>query len=183
MMLPKATDQEEITAVTRNGVKVKIRPISPDDGPLLLDLFNSLSPRSIYFRFFSPLKSLTQEMLDRFTQIDPNREIALVATKDEMEGKIIGVCRMYIEHNGESAEIAVVVGDDWHGKGVGGKLLERCVSMATARRVKTIWGLVLPENTTMLSLARKMGFTPTWSDDTEAYKLEINLSVQRGDHP
>ncbi len=69
--------QYETTVTTKGGLNVVIRPIKPEDAPLLVDLFHNLSPQSIYFRFFSPLKSLSPKMLALFTQIDYDRDYEL----------------------------------------------------------------------------------------------------------
>lgn len=162
--------------MTKDGVEVLIRSIRPEDGPLLIDLFHSLSPRSIYMRFFSPLKALTPEMVARFTQIDPEREIAWVALEKGPSGRIIGVCRLISVPECNRAEVVVVVGDPWQGKGIGARLIENCITIAKERGIKTLWGLVLPENTTVIGMARKYGFPLRWSPTSDAYELEIDLS-------
>ncbi len=137
------------TKTVREGIgDVFIRPIRPDDAPLLLELFESLSPRSIYNRFFSLLKSLSHNMLARFTQIDYDREIALVALcKTETNEKILGVARVINEIDQKHAEFSVLVGDPWQGKGIGAELLQRCLSIAKERNLETVYGQVLSENT------------------------------------
>ena len=88
-------NQDEITTTTKGGKSLFVRPIKPEDEPLLVDLFQNLSPKSIYFRFFSPLKSLPHTLLARFTQIDYDRDIALVALdQTQMEKEILGVARV-----------------------------------------------------------------------------------------
>jgi acetyltransferase len=172
-------NQYEMTTVTEGGLSIFIRPIKPEDEPLMVDLFYTLSPQSIYFRFFRFLKSLPHEMLARFTQIDYDRELALVAVKksnEESEGeKILGVGRLISDPDLTTAEFAVLVGDPWQGKGIGTKLLERCIAIAKERSIRTLWGTVLAENTTMLALCHKLGFTITKGSDATEYRLEMNL--------
>ena len=141
------------TKTVREGIgDVFIRPIRPDDAPLLVELFESLSPRSVYNRFFSLLKSLSHNMLARFTQIDYDRKIALVALcKTETGEKILGVARVINEIDQKHAEFSVLVGDPWQGKGIGAELLQRCLSIAKERNVETVYGQVLAENTQMVS--------------------------------
>ena len=153
-----------------------VRPIRPEDAPLLEDLFNTLSPRSIYTRFFTPLKRLPQHMLARFTQIDYDREIAMVAIlEDENDEKLLGVARYFLERDHEHAEFAVLVGDPWQGLGIGATLLQRVLDIAKERGVRSIWGTVLSENTQMLKLGRKLGFKISKIPDASEYEARLDL--------
>ncbi|MDY7036984.1 MAG: bifunctional acetate--CoA ligase family protein/GNAT family N-acetyltransferase, partial [Thermodesulfobacteriota bacterium] len=152
-------NQYEMTANTKGGLKIFIRPIKPEDAPLLVDLFHSLSKQSVYYRFFSPLKSLPPDMLSRFTQIDYDRDMALMALDDNLqEEKALGVARLMTNPGGADPEFAVLVGDPWQGKGIGALLMERLIAIAEERNLESIKGLVLAENTHMLALAKKLGF-------------------------
>jgi len=154
-----------------------IRPIRPEDAELMTQLFESLSPQSVYFRFFSPLKILPHSMLARFTQIDYDREIALVALYgSESEEKMLGVARIITEINKKHGEFSVIVGDPWHGKGIGKSLLTRCLSIAKERGLEKVWGPVLAENTQMLALGRKLGFTVKKVLGENEYDLKIDLT-------
>ena len=126
------------------------------------DLFRVLSPRSIYYRFFRPLKEIPPDLLVRFTQIDYDRDVALVAI-DQSSGtdRMLGVSRLMGDPDGSEAEFAVLVGDPWQGKGIGAALLESCLTIARERGVRSIWGIALTENTQMLALGRKLGFEIT----------------------
>ncbi|MDH3963352.1 MAG: bifunctional acetate--CoA ligase family protein/GNAT family N-acetyltransferase [Deltaproteobacteria bacterium] len=172
--------QYEYREVVKDGLAVFIRPIKPEDAPALLDLFHTLSPTSVYYRFFSPMKCLSASMLARFTQIDYDREIALVALQEERpEGKMLGVARVIGDPDGKKAEFAVMVGDPWQGKGVGAKLLEKCLQIAKRRGIETVWGIVLRENTQMLALGRKLGFEASRTEEPGELELTIDLrSVQ-----
>jgi acetyltransferase len=155
-----------------------IRPIRPEDAPLLVKLFESLSPQSILFRFFSPLKMLPHRMLARFTQIDYDREIALVALCGvEPNEKMLGVARVITDiYNRKHAEFSVIVGDLWQGKGIGAELLKRCLSISKERGIEKVTGIVLPENTQMLALGKKLGFSAKRVVGESDYKLEIDLT-------
>ena len=161
---------------TKGGIQVFIRPIKPEDAPAFLDLFSTLSPTSVYYRFFSPMKSLSPSMLARFTQIDYDREIALVALEEGVaEERMLGVARVISDPDGKRAEFAVLVGDPWQGRGVGAGLLQRCLRIAKERGIKTIWGIVLRENTQMLALGRKLGFNASRTDEPGELELTIDL--------
>jgi len=169
-------DQYETTTRTRGGLDIFIRPIKPEDAPLLLTLHHSLSDESIYYRFFSPLKSLPQEMLARFTQIDYDRDMALVAMEaGQPEERILGVARLMSKAGGLEPEFAVVVGDPWQGKGVGAALMAHLIDIAKARGMTSIWGIALAENTQMIALARKLGFSVTRVPGEAQYELRTQF--------
>lgn len=168
-------NQYETYFKIKNDELIFVRPIKPEDAPLMLVLFDTLSEQSIYFRYFRPLKTLPHDMLVQFTQVDYDREIALVALEaGGMTEKMIGVARIIQEQNGEVGEFSVLVSDSWHGKGVGAALLSNCLYIAKEQGYKKIWGLVLPDNTNMLALGKKLGFTVQRSGSME-YLLNIDL--------
>lgn len=171
-------EQYEIRTTTSGGVDIFVRPIKPEDAPLLVDLFNSLSRQSIYYRFFGPMKRLPPDMLARFTQIDYDRDMALVALAVEdgkMMGKMLGVSRLMGDPDGKKAEFSVVVSDPWQGKGIGAALMEKLLAIAKERGVEYLWGVVLAENTQMLALGKSLGFSISRAGLSYQYKLEIDL--------
>jgi acetyltransferase len=158
--------------------EIFIRPIRPEDAPLMQALFGTLSEQSIYFRFFRPLKALPEYMLARFTQIDYDREIAIVAIK-ENAGKVeemMAVGRIIKDPDPRQAEFAILVGDPWHGKGIGAALLHLCLRIAKSQGVQKIWGKVMADNTHMLVLGRKMNFSIARDPDSGEYELRLDLS-------
>jgi acetyltransferase len=155
-----------------------VRPIRPEDALLLSELFDTLSPQSIYYRFFFPMKKLSQEMMARFTQIDYDREIALVAISESgFEEKMLGAARVILQQNMKDAEFAVLVGDPWQGKGIGAQLLQTCLDIARERHLQNIWGVALAKNTGMLALGRKLNFTIHPSTLVGEYELNLDLSA------
>lgn len=167
----------ETREVTSGGLSIFVRPIRPEDAPLLVNLFDALSPTSIYYRFFGHLKSLPHSMLVRFTQVDYDREIDLVAFDegDKGEEKMLGAARLYTDPDGKRAEFAILVGDPWHGQGVGARLLEISLGVAQKRGIETVWGTVLQENDGMLALGRKLGFKISRSQEPGEMELTIDL--------
>jgi acetyltransferase len=152
-------EEDETHLVTQEGARLFIRPVRPEDAPLFQSFFKVLSPTTIYNRFFSHVKELSPKMLARFTQIDYDREIALVAFDDDPGAeRMLGVARIMGNPDGKEGEFAVVVGDPWHGKGIGSSLLQNCLSTAERRGFQRVWGIVLPENRSMLALGKKLGF-------------------------
>jgi len=174
--------QFESQEVTSAGVPLVVRPIKPEDAPLFQELFDSLSATSIYYRFFSTLKSLSPRMLARFTQIDYEREIALVALKQEKDGeKMVGVCRIVVGPDGKQGEFAVLVGDPWQRQGIGAALLQRCLDIAKERGIDKVEGIALRENRQMLALARKLGFDVVCEPGTDECDLSIQLRSIEGE--
>jgi acetyltransferase len=129
------------------------------------------------------LNELTPDMLVRFTQIDYDREMAFIAlhqpttgqdSGDELE---VGVTRYSLEPDGESAEFALVVADDWHSNGVGSQLLEILIDYARQRGVRVLFGEVLLQNTPMRQLAQRMGFTEqVLETDQDMVRIARHLS-------
>ncbi len=177
MVISPYPNQYETTAVTQSGLEIFIRPIKPEDAPLMLDLFHTMSPESIYFRFFKPLKSLSHEMLTRLTQTDYDREIALVAfQKAKPEEKMLGLARLMSDPDGNKAELSVAVGDPWQEKGVGWKLLKYLIFIARERGIKSLSGMASAENKVILEMSRELGFTVTGIPGTAAYNVNIDLT-------
>ncbi|WP_242332920.1 MULTISPECIES: bifunctional acetate--CoA ligase family protein/GNAT family N-acetyltransferase [Anaeromyxobacter] len=141
------------------GVTVSVRPIRPEDAEMEASFVRNLSDNARHFRFMIALKELTREMLIRFTQIDYDRELALVALV-EREGKEtqIAVAR-FIKADPETAHVAIVVADAWQGKGIGARLLRMLIAAARARGILRLEGEVLHENTTALELMARVGFS------------------------
>lgn len=115
-------------------------------------------------------------MLARFTQVDYDREISMVALDGgKSYEKMIGVSQVFIHPDGTQGEFSILVGDPWHGKGVGAKLLEHVLKIAKQRKLLYVWGTVLRENINMLALGKKLGFKTAWSNDGKECELNINL--------
>jgi acetyltransferase len=172
----------EITQETRSGLKILVRPIRPEDAQLFLELFKILSPTTIYYRFFSYMKSLSPEMLARMTQIDYDREMALVAIEQSGDQEqMLGAARIIADPDGRKAEFSVLVGDPWQGKGIGAKLLEHLLHIARQRRIEHIWGCVLKENVNMLRLGKKAGFATHFNREEDVYDLTIDLPTANQD--
>lgn len=138
---------------------LRVRPIRPEDAEVERSFVHDLSFESRYLRFHRGLAELTPVMLVRFTQIDYDREMALVAVR-EVEGReqIVGVSRYVTEADGESCEFALVVADAWQGRGVGSSLMHALIARAREKGLHRMYGEVLAENRKMLDLARALGF-------------------------
>ncbi len=172
--------EEESRILSVEGKRIFVRPVKPEDAPLFIELFKVLSPTTIYYRFFGALKSLNPKMLARFTQIDYDREIGLVAIDEESKtDRMLGVARIIGDPDGITGEFAVLVGDPWQGKGIGSKLLEKCLEIAQRRGFKTVHGVVLNENKNMIELGKKLGFEIQRDPESGDNKLIIDLAKKK----
>jgi len=170
--------EEEAEDLTVTDEVIHIRPIRPEDAGLMIEHFNALSPKSIYQRFFFPMKQLSKWQLIRLTQIDYDREVALIALVDTPSGeKMVGVARVIDEPGVKTGEFAVIVSDEWQGKGIGASLLKRCLRIAKQKGLDTVWGLVIAENIQMLKLGKKLGFGIKRISGSSEYELRIDLTT------
>ncbi len=143
-----------------DGSEVLIRPIRPEDAIIEKEFVNQLSAQAKHFRFMYALKELTPQMLSRFTQIDYDREMALIAvTKSNGHEQEIGVSRYIKNPDGTSCEFAIVVDDEWQGKGLATQLLNYLIDIARQKGMRSMEGVVLHDNKGMLQLAETMGFS------------------------
>lgn len=143
----------------KDGTEVTLRPIRPEDEPLEHELLSTLSEETLRVRFFTILKDISHEMLTRFCNIDYDREMAIVAEiKEGDRKKIIGICRIIIENDLKTAEYAVLVHDNYQGRGLGYKLLDVIIGIGQDKGLEEIYGTVLSENEKMLGTAKKLGF-------------------------
>ncbi len=173
-------EEDESHMTDADGRRIFIRPVKPEDAPLFTALFKTLSPTTIYYRFFGALKELNPGMLARFTQIDYDREIALVAIDEESQtDNIIGVARIIGDSDAKTGEFAVLVGDAWQGKGIGSSLLEKCLSIAEKQGFRSVHGVVLHENKNMLALGKILGFEIKTNADAGGNELIIRLGKNR----
>jgi acetyltransferase len=155
-----------------DGTHVTIRPIRPEDAVIEREFVSDLSERSRYFRFMYALTELTPELLSRFTQIDYDREMALIAVVESDGGEVqVGVARYNTLPDPASCEFAIVVGDEWQNRGIARSLMVALVKAARSRRYATMIGTVLKENTRMLRFTKSLGFTS--EVDPEDPKLMI----------
>ena len=148
-----------------------LRPIHPEDEPLLA--FHKLSPENVRLRFFAPVKELTHETAAALTQIDYDRQMALVLADPSPPGvaELYAVARFSADPDNEKAEFALTVRDDMTGMGLGTLLPRRLIEYARRRGIHEIFGHVLRENLRMLALGRSLGFDEIGAPDDPALKL------------
>lgn len=158
---------------------VTIRPIKPDDAKIVQNFVHDLSDETKYFRFMNTIKELSPAMLIRFTQIDYDREMALIAVTRVNNSEVeIGVCRYAINPDGDSCEFALVVSDQWQHKSIGHKLMTCLFDAAREKGLKTMEGEVLSTNVGMLELVGSLGFTIHTSEEDPTVKKVLMDLIQ-----
>jgi acetyltransferase len=167
-ILPYPSQHEQICPLAGGG-EYMVRPVHPDDASMLQTFVRDLSPESRYFRFVSSMQELPANMLSRFTLIDYDREMALVALITEesinLEGqtlastRIVGVSRYITNPDRSTCEFSLVVADEFKGKGLGSRLMLSIMDFAREKGLTDIEGLVLANNPNMLKLMKGLGFT------------------------
>lgn len=140
----------------RDGAQVDVRPIEPGDKDAMRDGFARLSPESRYERFLSPLDQLSNSMLRYFTEVDHHDHEALVAFDPE-NGRALGVARYVREEDPEVAEAAIIVADDWHGRGLGTALLNELAERAREEGIHRFTAMVLARNEDMIDMLFRLG--------------------------
>jgi acetyltransferase len=167
---------------TRTGTEVLIRPIKPEDEPMERELFRRISKQSEYFRFFGYIGTVTHEKLIRYTQIDYDREIALVAEVKEGDSTAIaGVVRLVADAHNEAAEFAILVADQWQGQGLGNKFMDLIMDIAEKRQIRKIYASVLNANVIMLHMFRKRGFTIEHEEDSSYAEKLLAVEAPAGE--
>jgi acetyltransferase len=177
----------------KDGTKVLLRPIKPEDEMLWLDMFKNFSEDTVFrmgdqdlllhhgkvgevFTFFRIIKETPHELRTRYCNIDYDREISIVAEiEKDGQKEFIGVTRLIFEPgNTERAEFALVVTDEWHGLGLGSEFFDYTIHIAQDKGLKVFHGVVLKENIPMITLCREKNCTIMDGDPGE-YNVEYSL--------
>lgn len=145
--------------VLSRGRTVTIRPIRPDDEALEREFLNALSGESRYLRFHKWVRAPTDKLVHMLTDIDYDKQMAFVCTAARGSGEeLLGEARYVANPDGASCEFGVMIADGWRKSGIAGLLMETLLRTARARGLKTMEGLVLHSNISMLRFARGLGF-------------------------
>jgi acetyltransferase len=165
----------------KDGKRITIRPIRPEDEPLMVKFHETLSDRSVYLRYFCSLslsRRVAHERLLRICFGDYDREMALVADLTEPgtgEHKIMGVGRMSKLHAGNEAEVAVLVSDQYQKLGLGYELLRRVVQIARDEKLSQVSAEMLTDNVAMQTVMKRLGFRVRASDDLTSMRAFLDL--------
>ena len=157
--------------------EVLLRPIRPEDEPQHRAFLDAVHPDDKYLRFFGFVR-LTHHGLARLTQIDYDREMAFIASAPAPGGgtETLGVVRAVTDPDNEVAEFAILIRSDQKGRGLGRTLMNKIIAYCRGRGTSLIRGLVLPQNTGMMRLARGLGFDAKRSEEDDAYEITLRLT-------
>jgi acetyltransferase len=165
----------------KDGTQATIRPIRPEDEPAMVHFHQTLSDRSVYYRYFHMMNLEQRVQHDRLARtcfIDYDREMALVAERPKPatgEPEILAVGRMTKVHGANEAEVAIVVSDQWQGRGLGKELLARLLIIAAHEKLDRLTAEMLPDNNSVMRICEKLGFSLKHSLDEEVVKAEFKL--------
>jgi acetyltransferase len=162
-----------------DGTEILLRPIRDDDGPLLQDLLANMSDEDRRRRFFSPIRTLSESLVQRLSHVDYRHDIALLALTAGTD-TLLGVVRLASEGEPGRAEYAITLRSDYKGHGLGWLLMQRMLGLAARLGFLEVYGYVLRENEPMLRMAREFGFVVEAAPD-EPEAVLVRRPVGRGD--
>ncbi|MGZ5224406.1 MAG: bifunctional acetate--CoA ligase family protein/GNAT family N-acetyltransferase [Burkholderiales bacterium] len=165
--------------ISWQGRQLLLRPIKPEDGAQHLEFFNALNAEDVHDRLFMPLRELRRSQLARLTQIDYDREMAFIATREDEGGHVetLGVARAISDPDNIAAEFAIIVRSDMKGQGLGPILLKKLVDYCRSRGTRELVGEALAQNQRVIALARRFGFVVTASPATHTVSLKLELAA------
>ena len=159
----------------KDGWRVFVRPIRPEDEPLIHELLRHVTVHDLRLRFFASMKEFSHEFIARLTQLDYARAMAFVAL-DEVTNEIVGVVRIHSDSIYETGEYAILLRSDLKGRGLGWALMQLIIEYARSEGLKTISGDVLQENAVMLTMCRNLGFE-VMADPAEHDICNVKLAL------
>jgi acetyltransferase len=166
---------------TRKGADIVIRPIRPEDEPLMVNFHKSLSERSVYLRYGQPLQLSQRVAHERLTRIcfnDYDREMALVVERKNAatgEQEVIGIGRLIKPHGTNLGEFVIVIGDAWQGQGIGAELLQRLIQIARDEKLSLLRASMTSENAAMQAVCKKLGFKIERGTAEPAVRVSLEL--------
>ena len=165
----------------KDGSPIVIRPIRPEDEPMMVKFHRALSDSSVHFRYFGLIKLEQRIAHDRLVRTcfnDYDREIAIIGVRNAPETKedeIIAVGRLIKVHGLNSAEYAIILSDRWQGHGLGTHFMKLLLEIGRQEGVEHIFGLILRENQAMQRVCKQLGFAVRYNDATDAMEAKIKL--------
>lgn len=164
----------------RNGLEIRIRALRPDDGERIVEAFSKLDPETVYTRFFSNKKEVSEADLRVIRELDFETRVVLVATLTENGREIIIASSSYSLYEDKTAEIAFIVEEDYHGLGIGRRLLGHLGKIARARGITTFTAEVLYQNLAMLKVFTASGWPMKRTTEDGAVLISLALNGSPG---
>jgi acetyltransferase len=171
----------EKQVVLEDGSSITVRPIRPEDEPLLVNFHHTLSERTVYMRYFHWMKleqRTAHERLTRMCFLDYDRQMAFVAERHDPsngERQILAVGRLVKSHAAQEAELAVIVSDGFQKRGIGTEVVRQLVDFARAEKLQRIMATVLFENRPMQKVFERLGFRMKQTSDNDSLEAELTL--------
>ncbi|MEP7030671.1 MAG: GNAT family N-acetyltransferase [Pseudolabrys sp.] len=159
----------------RDGTPVLLRPLTAADGALYPDFQKAVDAQDFRLRFFSPLRQLSPEFIDKLTHYDPKIAMASIAI-EETAGIMLGVVRLHDDPAGGGADLAVIIRSHLKGRGLGWAMMRHMIAYAKSKGLKSVRGQVLAENSTMLIMCKELGFHVT-DDPGERGVKQVTLPL------
>ena len=155
-----------------------LRPLRPEDRDIEFAFVSNLSPDTRHNRLIGGARAITREYIESLVSVDYSRDMALAATTMLGGGEtLIGVARYVKDKDGDSAEFAIVVADEWQGRGIGYRLMSKLIDIARRRGLKRLYGDILAMNRPMLELVRKLAFkVARHPDDPTLTRVTLQLA-------
>ncbi|QOZ30596.1 bifunctional acetate--CoA ligase family protein/GNAT family N-acetyltransferase [Bradyrhizobium sp. CCBAU 53421] len=161
----------------RDGSRVMVRPMRPEDEPMVAEFFKRVTAEDLRLRFFHAMKEFSHAFIARLTQLDYARAMAFVAL-DPATGEMMGAVRLHSDSLYQNAEYAILLQSDLKGKGLGWALMQLLIHYARSEGLKRLSGQVLTENTTMIGMCRDLGFTATMDPEDHSI-VDVVLDLDR----
>ena len=165
--------------VLGDGWRIFVRPLRPEDDPLIRDLLAHVSKEDLRLRFFDSIKEFSPQFIARLTHLDYARAMAFVAI-DEVSHETLGVVRLHTDPTREAGEYAVLLRSDLKGRGLGWALMQLIIEYAKFAGLSRIYGEILEENSVMLKMCRELGFTVATDAEDRGVR---NVTLVLGSNP
>ena len=162
--------------VLRDGTPVLFRPLTPDDARLYPDYLAEVTQEDLRLRFFSSMREVSHDVIDKLIHYDPAHAMAFVAI-EEPSGKLLGVVRLHDDKDDVNGEFAILLRSRLKGHGLGWLMMKHMIAYAKERGLKTVQGQVLAENSTMLKMCAELGFHV--ADDEERGVKRVTLPLDK----
>jgi acetyltransferase len=161
--------------VLRDGMRVLFRPLTPEDAALYPDFLAEVTSADLRLRFFAPMRELSDKLITRLVNYDPAHAMAFIAI-EEQSGRMLGVARLHDDADGNSAEFAILLRSPLKGRGLGWLLMKQLIAFARQKGLARVYGQVLAENTSMLTMCAELGFGVTDDPDERGIR-RVNLPL------
>jgi RimJ/RimL family protein N-acetyltransferase len=168
-------DEYRVTEMLRDGRRLEVRALKPEDRDALLGAVGRASPETLARRFFAPKRGFSEKEIDYYTKVDFERHVALVAVVDEGGKPVIVGGGRYIVTQPGRAEVAFAVEDAHQGRGIASLLLRHLITMARAAGLKELLAEVLPDNAPMLKVFERSGLPVTRKRERDAVHVTLRL--------